>query len=86
MSRLSAIQRREFALFARSNPDLSKLTTEQRRWVAGVVGVHPSELESAQAIAWQSGRPLTPHPGPSPGPTEGMSSIDRRELQLKTRG
>jgi hypothetical protein len=74
----SAIQRREFALIAQKNPDLTKMAPAEREAVARFLGIPVSGLDSAHAYATQN----PPQPQPGSGPTDSMSAIDRRALHL----
>jgi hypothetical protein len=77
VTRPSAIARREFGLFVQKNPDLSKLTPEQRGAVGRFLGIHPDNLEAAYALAMQQ-----PRGGPTDADLAKLSAIDRRAMTL----
>jgi hypothetical protein len=72
----SAIQRREFALIAQKNPDLTKLAPAQKEAIAAFLGIRADDLDAAHAFAWQN------QPQAQAPPADSMSAIDRRALHL----
>jgi hypothetical protein len=86
----SAIQRREFALIAQKNPDLSKMAPAEREAVAAFLGIKADDLQAAHAFAWRN--PPADHRLTRAQPAAlaadelaKMSPIDRRALQLRLR-